>query len=117
MDNKMNRPARERWTFTVELPPGIANPGRYVAAVLKHIWRRWGVRATAVLDVQEDGTEAAETSPSTTERDGDTHAADLHERRCHALSGLLSDHSHKQAMYRERTRPRPGDDGFFMEDR
>jgi hypothetical protein len=38
----MSRPPREVWTFTVELPPGVKNGGRYVAAVLKWLWRRWG---------------------------------------------------------------------------
>jgi hypothetical protein len=38
------------WLFRVQLPAGISNPGRYMAAVLKFVWRRFGVKATAVLD-------------------------------------------------------------------
>jgi hypothetical protein len=40
----------QTWIFRVELPAGLHNPGRYMAAVLKWIWRRWGVKATAILD-------------------------------------------------------------------
>jgi hypothetical protein len=47
----MTRSARETWTFTVQLPAGVPNPGRYMAVVLKWIWRRWGVKAKAVRDV------------------------------------------------------------------
>jgi hypothetical protein len=43
-------PARERWTFTVELPDGLPHPGRFVARLLKHLLRTWGVQVLAVRD-------------------------------------------------------------------
>jgi hypothetical protein len=48
--------ARQAWLFRVELPAGIFNPGRYMAALLKHLLRRWGVRATAVLEAPPDSS-------------------------------------------------------------
>ena len=39
---------RERWILTVDLPAGIANPGRFMAMVLKHLLRCWGVRVKAI---------------------------------------------------------------------
>jgi hypothetical protein len=50
----VTRPAREVWLFRVELPAGILNPGRFVARVLKHLLRAWGIRCTAVLDPAPD---------------------------------------------------------------
>jgi hypothetical protein len=38
----------EPWVFTVRLPPDVRNPGRFVAAILKHLLRKWGVRCIAV---------------------------------------------------------------------
>jgi hypothetical protein len=38
----------EPWIFTVRLPAGLPNPGRFVAVILKHLLRRWGVRCTAI---------------------------------------------------------------------
>jgi hypothetical protein len=49
----MNRPPRERWCFTVELPCGLPNPGRFVARSLKHLLRIWNVRCVA-LDVDSE---------------------------------------------------------------
>jgi hypothetical protein len=46
----MNRPAGQVWLFRVTLPADLPNPPRYMAAVLKYVWRRFGVKATAVLD-------------------------------------------------------------------
>jgi hypothetical protein len=45
---------RERWIFTIELPAGVANPGRFVARLLKHLLRCWGVRCTAVLEAPKE---------------------------------------------------------------
>lgn len=52
----MARTARETWTFRVELPADVANGGRFVARLLKHLLRAWGVRCTAVLDEAAVGT-------------------------------------------------------------
>ncbi len=48
----VERPARERWTFTMELPAGVANGGRFVARVLKHLLRAWGVKCVALRDAE-----------------------------------------------------------------
>jgi hypothetical protein len=39
---------RERWIFTFELPSDVTHPGRFVARVLKHLLRAWGIRATVI---------------------------------------------------------------------
>jgi hypothetical protein len=50
----VNRPAGERWTLTFELPADIRHGGRYMAVILKALWRRWCVRAVAVLEAPAD---------------------------------------------------------------
>jgi hypothetical protein len=45
--------ARERWTFTVELPAGVRHGGRFVAGLLKHLRRAWGVRCIALDESAE----------------------------------------------------------------
>jgi hypothetical protein len=46
--------SRERWTFTVEPPPDVGDRGgRFVARLLKHLLRTWGVRCVAVLDAHQ----------------------------------------------------------------
>jgi hypothetical protein len=44
---------RERWLLTLELPPGLPNAARFVARVLKHLLRTWGVRCTAAGESAE----------------------------------------------------------------
>lgn len=46
-------PERERWIFTMQLPAGLANPGRFVARVLKHLLRTWGIRCSALEESAE----------------------------------------------------------------
>jgi hypothetical protein len=43
----------ERWVFTVQLPAGVPNPGRFVARLLKHLLRTWDVRCLAVGESAE----------------------------------------------------------------
>jgi hypothetical protein len=45
---------RERWVFTVELPANVGNSCRFVARLLKHLLRVWGVRATAIVEAPEE---------------------------------------------------------------
>jgi hypothetical protein len=47
-DTTTTSPERERWIFTLELPSGIDHGGRFVARILKHLLRAWGVRAVAI---------------------------------------------------------------------
>jgi hypothetical protein len=47
-------PRREHWLLRVELPTDVPNPGRFMARVLKHLLRAWGVRATAILEAPPD---------------------------------------------------------------
>jgi hypothetical protein len=35
----------ERWVLTVQLPSGVPNPARFVARLLKHLLRAWGIPA------------------------------------------------------------------------
>jgi hypothetical protein len=51
----VNRSPRERWTFTFELPAGIEHSGRFVARLIKHLLRAWGVKATAIIENPPDG--------------------------------------------------------------
>jgi hypothetical protein len=46
----MTRHAGETWVFRVEVPPGVRHGGRFVARILKHLLRTWGVKCTAVLE-------------------------------------------------------------------
>jgi hypothetical protein len=46
----MPHPPRECWTFTGEPATGSANGGRFVARVLKHLLRAWGVECVAIRD-------------------------------------------------------------------
>jgi hypothetical protein len=46
----MSNPDRT-WLLRIELPAGLPNPPRFVARLLKHLWRCWRVRCVAVLDV------------------------------------------------------------------
>lgn len=39
---------REQWLLTIEPPAGMANTGRFMARLLKHLRRAWGVRCTAL---------------------------------------------------------------------
>lgn len=41
----------ERWLLTIELPPD--GDGRFVARLLKYLWRTWGVRCQAVEESAE----------------------------------------------------------------
>jgi hypothetical protein len=50
----MTTPARERWIFTFELPAGTTHGGRFMARLLKHLLRVWGVRATAIVEAPPD---------------------------------------------------------------
>jgi hypothetical protein len=50
----MTRATRERWVFRVELPADVAHGGRFMAKLLKHLLRCWGVRCVAVLDIPAD---------------------------------------------------------------
>jgi hypothetical protein len=50
----MTRAARERWTFTLELPPDVQHGSRFIARLLKWLWRSWRVRCVAVLDTPAD---------------------------------------------------------------
>ncbi len=43
-------PKRERWLFRVELPPDVTHGGRFMARLLKHLLRAWGVKCVAVLN-------------------------------------------------------------------
>jgi hypothetical protein len=52
--------ARERWVFTVEVPPGIPNSGRLVARWLKYGLRALGLRCSAVIEAP---SEAEATNP------------------------------------------------------
>ncbi len=45
--------AGERWVLTLELPPGLPNPGRSMARLLKHLRRTWGIRCRAVGESAE----------------------------------------------------------------
>jgi hypothetical protein len=45
----MTRPARESWTIRFSVPQG-RHSGRYFAAFLKALGRRWGIRAEAILE-------------------------------------------------------------------
>jgi hypothetical protein len=44
----VSTPGRERWILTVDLPATISNGGRFVARLLKHLGRVWGVKCVAV---------------------------------------------------------------------
>ena len=48
--SKRRREALLIWTITVRLPRDVANPGRFVARMLKHLLRVWGVRCVAIRD-------------------------------------------------------------------
>jgi hypothetical protein len=50
----MTRHAGETWLFRVELPPGVRHGDRFVARILKHLLRAWGVRCVAVLEAPEE---------------------------------------------------------------
>jgi hypothetical protein len=45
--------SRQRWTFTFELPPDVRHGGRFVARILKHLKRVWGVRCVALDESAE----------------------------------------------------------------
>jgi hypothetical protein len=49
----VSRTDRERWVFTVELAAGIRHGGRFVARILKHLLRAWGVRCVALDESTE----------------------------------------------------------------
>jgi hypothetical protein len=50
----MTAPPPERWVFTFELPADLPHAGRYMAALLKHLLRRWRIRAVAVREAPPD---------------------------------------------------------------
>ncbi len=64
----MNKPAGERWVFTMQLPADVSNGGRDAARVLKWLWRCWRVRCIAVLEAPPAD---AEPSAPDDERKGD----------------------------------------------
>jgi hypothetical protein len=41
---------RETWLLKVQLPANVQNSGRYMARLLKHLLRAWGVKCVALLD-------------------------------------------------------------------
>ena len=45
---------RETWFLKVELPRDVANGGRYMARLLKHLLRTWGVKCVALLDTPQE---------------------------------------------------------------
>lgn len=49
----MTKPAGERWVFTMHLPANLPNVGRFVARLLKHLLRAWGVKCVAVAEPDE----------------------------------------------------------------
>jgi hypothetical protein len=61
---------RETWLFRDQLPAG--SPPRYMASVLKWLWRRWGVKATAVLDAPPDPPRGSHQPASTASGKGVT---------------------------------------------
>jgi hypothetical protein len=62
----MSRVSRESWTFRVEVPADVSNPGRFVARLLKHLKRVWRVKCSALVEAPPD-TDAGEASSSTVE--------------------------------------------------
>jgi hypothetical protein len=68
-DDAVARAARERWTFTFELPANVTNGGRFVARILKHLLRVWGVKCVALRDAPPQPP-AAEPAPSPRRREG-----------------------------------------------
>jgi hypothetical protein len=81
----MTKSAHDTWTFTVQLPAGVPNPGRYMAAVLKWIWRRWGVKATAVIDGPKPSARPAPASLQGT--------VEMAAAECEVLKAKLERHS------------------------
>jgi hypothetical protein len=55
-------PPRERWTFTIELPPGEPHGGRLVARALKTLWRAFGLKCVAIVESPPDRQFDAEPS-------------------------------------------------------
>jgi hypothetical protein len=49
----MHHSTREVWVFRVELPAGVEHGGRFMARLLKHLGRRWGVRCIALAESAE----------------------------------------------------------------
>jgi hypothetical protein len=45
--------AERTWVFTFRLPKGIPNYPRFVARLLKHLKRVWGVRCVALQESSE----------------------------------------------------------------
>jgi hypothetical protein len=45
--------ADERWVLTLEVPAGTDNAGRFVARLVKHLKRAWGIHCRAVGESAE----------------------------------------------------------------
>jgi hypothetical protein len=54
--------SRETWTFTMQLPAGIGHGGRFVARILKHLLRTWGVKCVAVIAAPPEAAPPAATA-------------------------------------------------------
>lgn len=73
--------SRETWLIRVHLPAGVVNGGRFMARLLKHLLRAWGVKCVALLDAaqethtitqdQRSASETARPSSPTSESQGE----------------------------------------------
>jgi hypothetical protein len=49
----LTRSARETWVFRIEVSAGVGHPGRFMAALLKHLGRRWRVKCVGYEEAAE----------------------------------------------------------------